>query len=277
MEALVDTHCHIHDSEYDFLINEVLRESRQAGIVAMVCVGTNLRSSAEAGALAAQHRDCYASLGLHPHLAINPLGDLERDFAALTRLAAKQATSGRLVAIGECGLDYHYHTDAAIRSRQRELLGWHLKLAAELELPLIFHVRAAFDDFWPIYERFKPAGVLHSFSDSPKRVEQALRYDKLRFGLNGIMTFTKDERQLKAAEVIPLERLLLETDAPYLTPAPLRGKPNRPQYLRIILDFLASRRGETPAQLAHATTANARELFGIRPDIAASPAACQLG
>ena len=263
MEDLIDSHCHIHDSEYDFLIDEVLKESEKQRIVAMICVGTNLRSSLEAIEFSFKQKNCYASFGLHPHLAVGSLEELKADFNLLRELAVKHHQSGRLIAIGECGLDYFYHQDAKIRQRQREMLNWHLELAQDLNLPLIFHVRQAFDDFWSFYDAFKLGGVLHSFSDAPAQVSRGLKYPDLYFGLNGIMTFTKDESQLIAAKAIPSSRLLLETDAPYLTPKPFRGRINKPQHLRIILDFLARLRNEEEDFLAKKTTANARSLFRI--------------
>ena len=263
MKDLIDTHCHIHDSEYSFFIDEVLRESAEQKITVMVCVGTNLRSSSEAIELSLKHQSCYASFGLHPHLAVASLKELKADFDSLKSLAFKYRQSGRLIAIGECGLDYFYHRDEEVREKQRQMLNWHLELSRDLDLPLIFHVRQAFDDFWSLYDSFQAAAVLHSFSDSPAQVNRGLKYPDLYFGLNGIMTFTKDESQLIAARDIPSSRLLLETDAPYLTPKPFRGKINKPQHLRIILDFLARLRNEKEDFLAKETTANARSLFRI--------------
>ena len=263
MEDLIDTHCHIHDSEYDFLIDAVLKGSLEKRIVSMICVGTNLRSSFEAAEFVESNTGCYASFGLHPHLAVRPIEALKEDFNSLKELAGKHIKKGRLVAIGECGLDYFYHHQEDIRQKQREIFSWHLQLAHDLKLPLIFHVRQAFKDFWPLYDQYGLPGVLHSFSDSLTEVEKALAGGKLYFGLNGIMTFSKNEEQLIAAKAIPIDKLVLETDAPYLTPVPFRGKINKPEYLRNILDFLADLRVEETNLLAQRTTENARALFKI--------------
>ncbi len=263
MEALIDTHCHIHDSEYDFLIEDVLKQASLEQIKAMICVGTDERSSHEALAFAQAESTCRASLGLHPHLATQSLEQLKTALKTLSTLAHSNSNQKCLVAIGECGLDYFYHKEEAIRERQRQLCAWQMDLARELKLPLIFHVRQAWSDFWPLYDRYRLPGVLHSFSDITKEVEKALSYPQLYLGLNGIMTFSKDEQQLAAAKAIPASRLLLETDAPYLTPAPHRGKINKPEYLRIILDFLAALRGEQAADLARSTTQNAVTLFKL--------------
>lgn len=263
MKDLIDTHCHIHDSEYDFLTDQVLKAATSQKISAMICVGTNLRSSLEAIEFATIHKNCYASFGLHPHLAVQPLNELKDDFNRLKKLALKHKQSGRLVAIGECGLDYFYHKNLKIKERQKEIFKWQLELAQDLNLPLIFHIRQAFDDFYPIYNQFKLPAVLHSFSDTSDQVERGLEYENLYFGLNGIITFSKDSHQLKAAQIIPDQRLLLETDAPYLTPIPFRGKINKPEYLRLILSFVAKLRNQEVDFLADQTTDNARSLFGL--------------
>lgn len=264
MEPLVDTHCHIHDSEYDFVVEDVLKGARAQAVRSMVCVGTDWRSSRQAWDFCSEQENCYASLGLHPHLAVQPLAELEEAFAKLRRLATDRRNSDKLAAIGECGLDYFYHQQPSVRQRQLELFRWQLQLARDLGLPLIFHVRQAFEDFWQIYEEFKLPAVVHSFSDDVRQVEKGLGYAELYFGLNGIMTFSKEEEQLAAARAVPIDRLLLETDAPYLTPVPFRGKVNKPEYLRNICDFLAELRGETTQALARQTTLNARRLFRIR-------------
>ena len=166
-----------------------------------------------------------------------------------------------IVAIGECGLDYFYnHSD---KKDQFAALENQMQLAQDNTLPMIFHVREAFDDFWPIYDNFsRLKGVVHSFTDTTTQLDKALNRD-LYIGLNGIMTFTKDQKQLAAAKAVPLERLLLETDAPFLTPKPLRGKINEPKNVSITAEFLAQLRGEELSTLAAATTKNARQLFGL--------------
>lgn len=261
MTSLIDTHCHIHDSEYEFIIDDVLDQAKIQKIETLICVGTDLRSSKEALSFSQTHPQCYASLGLHPHLATQSLTDLKLQFERLKELAYKFFKSKKLVAIGECGLDYFYHKDLRIRDRQKQLFRWQLDLAKELNLVLIFHIRNAFDDFWPIYEDYKLPAVIHSFSDSADQVKRGLNYENLYFGLNGIITFSKDQAQLQAAKLIPDHKLVLETDTPYLTPAPFRGKVNKPEYLRIICNFLADLRQVEADLLATQTTNNAKRLF----------------
>ena len=261
---LIDSHCHIHDSDYDFVIDDVLKESRRSGLISLICVGTSVLTSRQAIELSRQELICRASVGIHPHSAENyTLSDLKLQVAQLKELANQ--FRDQIVAVGECGLDYHYHQTSSIRSRQQSLLKIQLELASQLQLPLIFHIREAFDDFWPIYESFgQPKGVVHSFSDQPSVIETINdKYPNLYVGLNGIMTFSKDQGQLEAAKLIDNHRLLLETDSPYLTPPPLRGKMNQPANLVLILEFLAKLRGQSPSFLARRTTANVKELFGI--------------
>ena len=265
MPALIDSHCHIHDSSYDFVVDEVLKQAAAAQVVAMICVGTDIRSCYEAESFCANKDNCFYSLALHPHEAAKAeLEDLAGQWQRLTDLAKSAQASGKLVAIGECGLDYFYHQDKEIQAKQKQLLSWQLELAAELKLPVIFHVRQAFADFWPIYDQYQPPGVLHSFSDKPAQIEQLLARPQLYCGLNGIMTFSQAQDQLAAAKAVPLARLILETDAPYLSPAPLRGKVNSPANLPLIAKFLADLRQESFDQLAQATTANSQQLFRLK-------------
>ena len=176
--------------------------------------------------------------------------------------ATKQASATRkLVAIGETGLDYHYMHSS--KEDQEKLFRFQLSLAQEHDLPLIFHVREAFDDFFKILDDHKGVrGVVHSFSAGKKELDEILARD-LCIGVNGIVTFTKFAEQLEAVRAIPLDKLLLETDAPFLTPVPFRGTICQPKYVRVTAEFLADLRGESLDQLAHATTQNARALFNL--------------
>ncbi|HSX24147.1 MAG TPA: TatD family hydrolase, partial [Candidatus Saccharimonadales bacterium] len=155
-----------------------------------------------------------------------------------------------------------YYNHSA-KKDQITVLEFQLELAKKHHLPLIFHVREAFEDFWPVFDRFQGVrGVVHSFSATPRELEQILARG-LYVGLNGIMTFTKDERQLAAAKIIPTDRLLLETDAPFLTPAPNRGTICTPKHVVQTAEFLAGLRDESVAEIATMTTQNACDLFSI--------------
>lgn len=248
---LVDTHCHIHEP-YELPIGEVLERARKDGVVQMICVGTSEKSSEQAIEFAEEHEGIYSSIGVHPH-------DTKDGYDQIAKLAG---TSDKLVAVGEIGLDYFYTHSP--REMQIEALKAQLEVALAHDLPVIFHVREAFDDFWPIFDSYKGIrGVLHSYTDSKENLEIALQKG-LYIGVNGISTFTKDEAQKQTFDAIPLDRILFETDAPFLTPTPYRGTINQPAYVSVIAEYHAQRRGISLEEIAEASTRNARALFTLK-------------
>jgi len=247
---LVDTHCHIHEADYPLDISETLRRAHENGVDQLLCVGTGVDSSRLAIQFVASHPEAFATIGVHPH-------DTKDGWEELASIIE----TGKVVAIGEIGLDYYYNHSP--KDIQIKALEWQINLALNHNLPIIFHVRDAFDDFWPIIDNFKNIrGELHSFTDNQSNLEEGLRRGFF-VGVNGISTFTKDEKQKELFAGIPLDRLLLETDAPYLTPIPYRGKVNEPAYILTIAEHQAAARGITVDEIAQATTANARALFGF--------------
>ncbi len=267
----VDTHCHIHEASSqtggdEFVRDKwakagfndpaaLIKESSEAGVTRLLCIGCTLKDSQMAVALANQHKNCWASVGVHPHEAKDHLDEkIQKELADLV-------TSKKVVAVGEIGLDYFY--EHSPKADQIKLLKFQLDLAQKHNLPVIFHVREAFDDFWPIFDDYKGLkGVIHSFSSNTDDLEQILSRG-LYVGLNGIITFTKQAEQLEAVRRIPLDKLLLETDAPFLTPVPHRGTICQPKHVVVTAEFLAKLRGESLAGLAKATTVNAQKLFGL--------------
>lgn len=248
---LVDTHCHIHEP-YKLPLDETIEKSYEAGVTQMICVGTSESSSRQAVDFAAEHPEAYAAIGVHPH-------DTKDGYAEIAVLAEGHAD--KLVAVGEIGLDYFYSHSP--REVQIEALKSQIETALEHDLPIIFHVREAFDDFWPIFEQYDGIrGVLHSFTDSKENMQKAVEKG-LFIGVNGISTFTKDESQKEMFDSIPLGNLLFETDAPFLTPSPYRGKVNEPAYVSVIAEYHAQRRGITLESIAEHTTRNARTLFNL--------------
>lgn len=249
---LIDTHCHIHEADYPLVVNEVLERAKQAGVGKMICVGTSETSSGDAIEFAGNHDGIYASIGVHPHEA-------KDGWAKVVELAAKK--SEKLVAVGEIGLDYFYTHSP--RDVQITALESQIQLALDCNLPIIFHVRESFDDFWPIFDNFHGIrGELHSFTDTQVNLDKGLERG-LYVGVNGISTFTKDAAQRELFAAIPLERMLLETDAPFLTPAPMRGKINEPGFVEVIAAHHAAIRGLQKEEVAQITTANASKLFAI--------------
>ena len=252
---LVDTHCHLQFEKYDDP-GRVVKDAMRVGVSRMICVGTSLADSQKAIDLATRLDGVWASAGCHPHEAAAFLAD-KQSAATLKQILDKSS----ICAIGEIGLDYYKNYSSP--DEQKQALRLQLEAGLESELPFIFHVRDAWKDFWPIFDSFPGLrGVIHSFSAHPEQLEQVLSRN-LYVALNGIVTFTKDKRQLAAARQVPLDRLLLETDAPFLTPAPLRNDICEPKHVRTIAEFLAELRGEPLEKLAAVSTRNAANLFKL--------------
>jgi TatD DNase family protein len=270
---LVDTHCHIQSSGElttgekntrelwakapELTGDQMIVNAKAAGVKRLICVGCDLPDSQLAVGFVQDKLNCWATIGIHPHEANEALahGRTLPQFAALVY-------EPKVVAIGECGLDYYYQHSP--KADQIKVLKFQIELALEANLPLIFHVREAFDDFWPVFETYQGIrGVLHSFTDTKENMQRALDHG-LYIGVNGIATFTKNSAQLETYKAIPLQKLLLETDAPFLTPTPYRGTINEPKHVRVTAEFLSKLRGESLERLAVATTANAQKLFGLK-------------
>jgi len=255
--VLIDTHSHIHFEDYRDELDAVLERAHEAGVEKILCVGVNETDSAQAVAVARAYDNLWATVGLHPH-------DADRGYEALEEVA-RLAEFEEVVAIGECGLD-HYKSETSPEDQERALR-FQIELGLEQGLPMVFHVRDAFPDFWRILDDYarngqQVRGLVHCFTAGVPELEGSLERG-LFIALNGIMTFTKDERQLEAARRVPLDRLVLETDCPFLTPVPLRGKRNEPANTTLTAKFLADLRGESLAELERVTTRNAERLFGI--------------
>ena len=267
----VDTHCHIHEAKAsasgDDMVHEkwvkggfndplaLIDEANEAGVTRLICVGCTLFDSQMAIKLASEQENCWATVGIHPHEAKDHMKQSTQDEFE------KLLSEPKVVAIGECGLDYFYNHSP--KADQIKILEFQLEMAKKHNLPLIFHIREAFEDFWPIFDQFQGLrGVVHSFSSDTLHLDQILSRG-LYVGLNGIMTFTKNADQLEAAKTVPVDKLLLETDAPFLTPAPYRGTICRPKHIVCTAEFLAGLREQSLDTIATATTQNACNLFSI--------------
>lgn len=247
----IDTHCHIHDSEFYPNDREDVYNRAVGADVKMICIGTSEKSSAEAVEFVKNHENTWATVGVHPH-------DTKDGWAKIGEILAKKHDS--VVGIGEIGLDYFY--DNSPRDTQIAALEQQLQWASDYDLPVSFHVRESFDDFWPIFANFAGVkGVLHSFTDSTKNLEKALS-EGLFIGVNGISTFSKTNQAIW--DQIPLDKFLLETDAPFLTPVPFRGKINEPTYVREVAAYHARKRDISLHEIAKATSKNAMALFEIK-------------
>lgn len=250
---LIDSHCHLHDDEFftDQQRQEVYERAIQSDI-GMICVGTDEKSSKSAVDFASSHELAWAAVGVHPHDAKFGCKDIK------TLLDTKNL---KIIAIGEIGLDYFY--DNSPRDLQKQVFEEQLQLAVDYDLPISFHVRNGFDDFWPIINNFPSVrGVLHSFTDSRANAERALERG-FYIGINGIATFTKDEEQIELYRSLPVENILLETDAPFLTPKPFRGKMNEVGYVELVAEWCANVRDISLEEVSKITTQNTLELFNI--------------
>lgn len=262
--AIIDSHAHVAGRQFDEDRDAVLARAREAGVRLVVDVGADVPGSRAAVALAAAHRDVYATVGIHPHEAARVTEDDWREILELVGAA-------KVVGVGECGLDRGPWNDAPMELQER-LLRRHVALHRETGLPLVIHNRDTFPDLFRILEdeaaRGPLRGVMHCFSGGP---DEARRCLDLGFDISfsGVVTF-KNARELReAARVVPLDRVHVETDCPYLTPVPHRGTRNEPAHVIQTALRLAEEMGVTPGELEKATEANTLRLFGIPEEVLA--------
>ncbi len=245
---MIDTHAHLDPAE----AGEVLARAHEHGVDRVVCVATTLAGARDAIALAEQHDGVYASLGIHPHEAAGP------DAARVDELRELLAHP-RAVAVGETGLDYF--RDYAPADAQQRLFGAQLRIAAELDKPVVIHTRAADEDTLAALRDHAGAVVLHCFS-SPALLDTALERGWY-VSFAGNVTYKNAYDLRVAARAVPAERLLAETDSPYLSPQPVRGTRNEPANVRHTIAVLAEARGEDAGELARRIDANADAVFGL--------------
>ena len=254
---LVDTHTHLNDAKFADDVADTVARARAAGVTRLINMGDTLESSAQAIVLAHAYDGLYAGIGIHPEEA-RPLT------AADDEQLAAWAQDERVVCIGEIGLDYYWVKDEPTRELQRRMFIHQLDLARQLHLPVCIHDRDAHADTLAILKkegRGIPA-VLHCYSGS---VEMAREFLKLGcyLGVDGPLTFKNAAKTVKVVREMPLERLLVETDAPYMAPAPMRGRRNEPAFVRFVAEKVAELRGLTLAYVARQTTANACAVYGL--------------
>lgn len=256
MLAVVDTHCHLDFEDYAGELPQVLLRARAAGVQAFVCIGSGRDTSSARGAvqIAETETDVWAAVGVHPHDAASMT---EADWDELEQLGQRT----RVVAIGETGLDYHY--DQSPRDVQRAAYRRFIAMAQKLKRPVVSHVRDAHEDAQLILRESGPVeGVIHCFTGG---VADARVYLELgqTLSFSGILTFKNAEAIREAARFAPLDRITIETDAPYLAPIPYRGKRNEPAYVVETLKKLAELKGVDLETAAHVTSENAKRLFRL--------------
>ncbi len=258
---LVDTHTHIEGDEYKGDRDEVIKRSHEAGIKIIVNAAYDMDSSIAATALANKEDSVYACIGFHPCDSAGYDADAE---AKLEKLFYDNGgKDGKIVGIGEIGLDYHYEdTDKA---KQHEVFEAQVNLARKLGLPIVIHSRDADQDTYGLLEKFNAfelGVILHCYAGSADMAKRYMKHGVL-FGIGGVLTFKNARRLVEVAETVPLEHLVFETDAPYLTPTPFRGKRNEPSYIQYTCKKLAEIKGVSEEEVARITTKNALKFYGI--------------
>jgi len=261
---LVDTHCHLDFEQYHADLDDVIRRAAEAGVTRIINPATDLQTGSDALALAATYPNVYVAVGIHPNSTANYTDD---DLASIEA----QTHNAKVLAIGEIGLDYY--RDRSPKDQQRRAFEDQLALAARLGLPVIIHNREASDDVLAILSDWTPTlpdslrsrpGVLHSFSAPRAAAEKALELG-FYLGFTGPITYKNADDLRSIAASVPLDRVLVETDGPFLTPTPHRGKRNEPAYVRLTATRLAEIRNAADEMIFQATTQNAERLFKLPP------------
>lgn len=252
---LIDSHCHLNDEKLLPEAAEIVSGFSGHGIESAICVGYDMPSSETAVELAEKYDSIYAVIGIHPHDATTA------DYDKYERLATL-SSSKKVVGIGEIGLDYHY--DLSPRAIQKGAFAEQLELADTLGLPVVLHVREAYEDAKSILfesRRFLNNGVLlHCYSGSKEFVKIFGELDAY-FAFGGAITFNNAKHNIEAMKEVPLDRLLLETDCPYMTPVPFRGKTNKPEYVNLVADKASEVLNIPREELEKITTENTKRLF----------------
>jgi TatD DNase family protein len=252
---LVDSHCHLDFPELAGRRDEVVARARAAGIGTLVTICTKLAEFPEIRAIAASDPDIWCTVGTHPHEA-----EAEPDTVAATLVA--HAGDEKVIAIGECGLDYHY--DMSPRGIQQDVFRIHIAAARAADVPLVVHTREADDDtarmLGDATQDGKLTGVLHCFTSGRELAMRAIDFG-FYISFSGIVTFKNAEDLRQIVKDVPLDRMLVETDAPFLAPVPKRGKPNEPAFMLHTAETVAALKGISLEALGAATTANFHRLF----------------
>lgn len=252
---IIDTHCHLDDVRYDD-IDSVIKNAFDNGVNKIIIPGADINDLPKAAQIANSNENIYFAAGVHPY-------EIEGYDEAVLRQFAKDP---KCIAIGECGLDYFRLPDDDIdgyKAKQKDAFISQINLAIELKLPLIVHIRDANEDSLKILKEYEDrlvGGVLHCFNASPILLELS---SKFYYGIGGVLTFKNGKKLVEILPKIPLDRLVLETDAPYLTPEPHRGKRNEPAFTTYVADKMADILGMSRDEVESLTTQNANRLFGI--------------
>jgi TatD DNase family protein len=258
IEMLFDTHAHLNDEAFEKDLEEVLDEIRRSPVKKIINCGFDEESSAKAVALAHKHSFLYATAGMHPH-------DAKLYDAVFEEELSNWLQDPRTVALGEIGLDYHY--DLSPRSTQKEVFISQIQIAQRFDKPIVIHSREAVEDTYEILKRYAGGNqkiLLHSFSQSTEMMKRYLENTNICFSVSGVVTFKNAHNVRETVSQIPMERLMIETDCPYMTPVPYRGKRNTPIYVRYVAEKVAEMKGLSYEEVCKVTYLNAIRFFDIK-------------
>jgi len=255
---MIDTHCHLHSQEFDDNRESILSQLKENNIQAIL-VGTSIEDSIKAISLARQYEFLYASVGIHPH----EYEEINLDIATLE--IDKILSTEPIVAVGECGFDFYYHRSGDVKNKQDKLFRLHLDMAGKYNKPVIIHTRDSFEDTYRVLSEYKDLHIiLHCFTGDKEWVEKFNTLPHIiYFSFSGIITFKNSIIIQEAVKVVPENRLLVETDAPYLAPVPHRGKQNNPLFLEYNIAKIAELRGMDTQELEQMLDANAMQAFKL--------------
>lgn len=258
MEHIFDTHAHYDDAAFDADREELLAALPQKGVELAVDCATDLVTSAHIVEMVHKYDYIYAALGYHPEQA----GDERK--GDLDTIAGFLQNEPKAVAVGEIGLDYHYK-DGTPRETQIDLFSRQLALAKDLHLPVVIHDRDAHQDTLELLKKYRPQGVVHCFSGSVEMMEEVVKLG-MYIGLGGAVTFKNAKKPVAVAAAVPLDRLLLETDCPYMAPTPHRGERNDSSLIAFVAEKIGEVRGMDPQEVVNAANANGRRMYGIEQE-----------
>ena len=254
MNNIFDSHAHYTDKAFNEDREIMLGSLKESGVCGIINCGADIESSVSSVDLASKYDYIYAACGIHPEEA----DKTPENYIDILRDLAKNE---KCVAIGEIGLDYYWRQDT--KDLQKELFEKQILLSKELDLPIIVHDREAHGDTMEILKKHRPKGVLHCFSGSPETAAEVLKLG-MYIGLGGALTFKNARKAVEVAQMLPLDRLLLETDCPYMAPVPMRGKRNNSGYIPFIAEKVAEIKGIDPQSVLDVTAENTKKLFNIK-------------
>jgi TatD DNase family protein len=256
---MLDSHCHLNDEKLFSRREEVIKSAHEAGVSTLLVIGWDLESSKKAIQIAHESEGIFAAIGLHPENIAGAPADFLNEIKKL-------AKDDKVIAIGEIGLDYHWYKDLAIREAQKTWFIRQIDLANELALPISIHARDASEDTYEILSKHPPLqkGVLHCYSGSPEMLRRFAALG-MYFGFDGPITYKGSAIPKASVVACPSDRLLTETDSPYLTPEPNRGKINEPKFLKNIFDEMTLLRKQNPEILEKQIEGNFKKLFHVEP------------